>query len=658
MISLSIPDCSADVNARRTSEEIQTVKKKILIPIVATLVLLSVGLVALSPAEHTPAATQAAAPQPQLNLAHYFPADGVIFIQWRDFLGQINAWQNSGLHSRYFASQSFKLWQRRHLALKLSQRLAEFEASLGRKLTLANVPASAGHEAALALYDIGGTQFVFITELATTTALASSMLASPHFSAKSFHDQNYFVAKSGGSIQVCYALLGMRLVVASKEALLLETLKSIRGDNANLAARPEFQQLVQEAPAWHDITLWLDLARLNQDWYFRHYWIHKNFAAIEPLRSGLIDLEMTDARWTEQRYFRLAENRPLVSVIPAATIKRIAAAVPAGVAAFQIDALSRSDPSLLALIDDLLFQHGPTRKEPPPEAVQSDNAYEGDYYDYQYDSDYYLPDNQDEFAADNYYLYTDWGDDSRYYRNSDSIFRREIDDPLLSGAAALEQYRWWQKSDTSRQQEIFTAIGHALDQANPVAVARFSEPNLEKNDLFLNFDHAMIMTLAAPAALDRRAFEQALEQAVRFNLVTSATPAAFAWQSSTVSGVDIRSLVFPLLGRGVAYALKGDILLLTNRSGYAEQVLRQSSSAPSLRHEQLSRYRLVRPPLGRQAFLKLFGQLDRLDEEPFFSGNIGSLFEVGRDVREVAFESEFRGGLWQEMVQYYLDVHR
>src|ERR1044071_4081753 len=64
-----------------------------------------------------------AGPLHQLNLAHYLPADCFLYIQFRDLAGQIKAWQNSSLQARYYESKSFELWSRRHLSLKLSQRL-------------------------------------------------------------------------------------------------------------------------------------------------------------------------------------------------------------------------------------------------------------------------------------------------------------------------------------------------------------------------------------------------------------------------------------------------------------------------------------------------------------------------------------------------------
>src|SRR5262249_7634565 len=134
----------------------------------------------------------------------------------------------------------------------------------------------------------------------------------------------------------------------------------------------------------HDITLWLDQGRINEDWYFRNYWIYRNFDALKPFSAGLVDLEMTDASWIERRYFLLKENSPVTTAAKADDVRRVAAAVPGTTAAYRIDAIS--DDETAQIISNTIFEFEPKLKNSLSEAqpIQSRFAYQSEDYDYTY----------------------------------------------------------------------------------------------------------------------------------------------------------------------------------------------------------------------------------------------------------------------------------
>ncbi|MEW6732449.1 MAG: hypothetical protein AB1489_14060 [Acidobacteriota bacterium] len=623
----------------------------------------------------------------RLELARYLPANCFLYIQFRDLGKQILAWQNSRLQQRYYNSKSFELWARRHLAFKLTQRLFEFEMSLGTALSLDGVRATADHEAAIAVYDIGGTQFVFVTRLDPAAAIATDLLSPDKFTEKiSQQGQKYYLGVGGYSIQICYTKVNEYLIVATKEALLLDTLQVMRGNTTSLESLPTMQQLTKTAGPLHDITLWLDQERINNDWYFRHYWIHKNFAALKPFRTGLIDLEMGEQAWTERRYFLLNGDTTVVPAVSTERARQVAAAVPANVVAFQLSSLSEKAEDLLPIVKNVIFEYeslpGGFVEEAQP--IKSDYFRSAENYDYVYDRGYYDY-SDDEFAISNYFDYESRVLDGRHYTNTSSLFNVEIDDPLITRTSERETVEARLKSWEQRTHTLYTELLQSLAAAHPAIVARFAAQRDEANNVFIAFDRGAIVSLREPDALDLARFENALEELIRFHLV-AAGKVDLQWQSIDVGGTRLRALTFPLLGRGVVYTIKGDQLFIFNRVNYAEKALRTTTWSPTLLGQQLTHYRVVRPAQGRKDFQRLFNRLDTADKEikpaklstqsdseipypqtenenktekaedklreAFFSGNIASLLEVISNVREVAVESEFRAGELHETVQY------
>ena len=72
----------------------------------------------------------------------------------------------------------------------------------------------------------------------------------------------------------------------------------------SLSDEPAFQALSKTVTP-HFVTVWVEQAKLNDDWYFKRYWVMQNAAELKHLRAGMFDLEWQENRWTERREFLL-----------------------------------------------------------------------------------------------------------------------------------------------------------------------------------------------------------------------------------------------------------------------------------------------------------------------------------------------------------------
>lgn len=109
-------------------------------------------------------------------LADVCPRGALVYTQFADLPALVRLWQTSPLKERYLDSTNFRQFQKRHLALKLIERAGEFENALGFALDAATIESATENRAALALYDIGRLEFVFVAPLDATKAAAVRFL--------------------------------------------------------------------------------------------------------------------------------------------------------------------------------------------------------------------------------------------------------------------------------------------------------------------------------------------------------------------------------------------------------------------------------------------------------------------------------------------------
>ena len=94
--------------------------------------------------------------------AEDFPRGAVIYAQFADLPQFVELWENSELKKNYLESENFRQLQNRHLWLKISDRLNDFNNAAGFPLDFSAFGEMAQTRAALAVYDIGQLDIVFV----------------------------------------------------------------------------------------------------------------------------------------------------------------------------------------------------------------------------------------------------------------------------------------------------------------------------------------------------------------------------------------------------------------------------------------------------------------------------------------------------------------
>jgi hypothetical protein len=575
----------------------------------------------------------------QFRLASVMPSRAMLYVQAGDLSGLMKRWLASPIRKGYYDSDSFRSFSRSHAYLKLQDRRKDFETALGFGLDEQRLSELSGGASAVALYDIGKLELVFVTEIPRTRAIASAMFKQqPQFQERSAAGTSYFVrdvATDGGRLnqQFCFAYADGKLLVATAEGLIVRALANLKSQTDDSMA-PVIVKSAEGADGFssHDVTMWLDQVRLNESRHFRNYWIHRNVDDLAAIESGLIDLTISGTAINERRWFKIKAGAEAITPGRDLTRQEIADLAKFAPADAQLVEISRGAVSLDHLtsnVADVLFGE--------LQVAQTEARYSGGW------SPSEPSDGSDQ-------------DRTQRYGHLDNRFDMDVDDPDAPGRGA-KQVGVQEPADSSNQFEKHLAT--VLQTAEPSGYCVLGRSRAETGKPFVRFDRALVVALKPQAQIDRSALENAIAGEFRSRFVVAGSGDQFGWQEAGGA----RFIAQSLMERGAAYAVSGRYLVFASSSEFATDVLRAAGSAAATGPAvpvALTAYALLRVANARPMYDTLMSSLDRpasvsLEQDDrhisFFSQNVGSL--VGAlSFRQIEFSQENGATLLRENLTY------
>jgi hypothetical protein len=571
-------------------------------------------------------------PKSPYGLAEELPRGAFVYAQFSDLPALIQEWDRSQLKERYLNSTNYRQLQHRHLALKLISRWEEFNTALGFQFDVATLTGAAETSAAVAVYDIGKLDLVFIAPLSEEKiALTQFFTNKDQFEeAESPEGAVYYrqavEADRGRQKQVvAFGALRGRFILATNEALLLRTITNLNRKNSKdrLAGDPAFASLSRKLKP-HFVTVWVDQTKLNQDYYFKHYWLMQNVDQLKGIRAGMFDLEQQKGRWIERREFLTTSKEHTKSApIPSAELKRLYSMAPDDSPFVRVRALANHPELPPAILRDTLFDTPQVETESTAgeswswESFSEDDFYSGDSYD-QESGYYHLGDRYDTSINDPY--------DARV---------TERDEPDANPVAA------------ELQQQFFTNVQAALTPARPSTALLATRPHTTDGPLFVEFRRAAIVHLQSAGNLRRDLLEKAIALAAQSRLTVAGRGSEPVWENRNEGEHVWRQLRLPMLGWEICYAIKGSDLIVANSLDVLKTVLDSAAQKRSLdvSVDAADDLTVVRLDQRKSAFDDIMKTLDKDGlpvetdskklSEAFFSGNIASLLDVGSDVSRI-----------------------
>ncbi len=243
------------------------------------------------------------APAPMASL---FPAGAVLYLEAKD-LGALLADWNGSSEKRvdWLASENYEGFSRSQLFLKLSDAQSQFATAAGVPPDYALLTSVAGSHSAVAMYDIGKLEFLYIAKLPSARALNSDLWKTRgSYQTRHAGKSDYFIKEDKPSHRVAaFAYVGDSLLLATKESLIAGALQLMAKESVPaVASEPWFSSSVQAAAAGaSDLRLIYNMAALARTYQFRSHWIQGNVGELRQFSSGLADLERVRGEMHERR---------------------------------------------------------------------------------------------------------------------------------------------------------------------------------------------------------------------------------------------------------------------------------------------------------------------------------------------------------------------
>src|SRR5258708_8769232 len=108
-------------------------------------------------------------------LSHYVPAGSLLYLQAKDFSALLGDWNASPQKASWVQSKNYEVYSRSRLFLRLQGASNQFAAAAGLPQDMNFLTQVAGTESALALYDIGKLEFLYLTKLPSASSTQSTL---------------------------------------------------------------------------------------------------------------------------------------------------------------------------------------------------------------------------------------------------------------------------------------------------------------------------------------------------------------------------------------------------------------------------------------------------------------------------------------------------
>ena len=246
------------------------------------------------------------APAPGPGLAAYLPQGALLVLEARDFGALLKDWNASREKPAWLESANYAVFSRSRLFIRLADAQTEFTAAAGLPPDMDLLASVAGADSALALYDIGNLQFLYISKLPSARAIETALWRTrSSYETRNAAGLDYFIKTDPASHRVAaFAAAKDYLLLATREDLMAGALTLLAGKpGATAASERWYAETVRRAGAEADLRLVMNLPLLAKSPHFRSYWIQRNVSEVRQFDAGIADLRRTEDQIHEDRVF-------------------------------------------------------------------------------------------------------------------------------------------------------------------------------------------------------------------------------------------------------------------------------------------------------------------------------------------------------------------
>jgi hypothetical protein len=305
------------------------------------------------------AAYRAATP-PEVPLSEYVPSGALLYLQAKDFSALLADWNGSPQKQAWLGSSNYEVFSRSRLLLRLKDAGKQFATAAGLPPDMNFMSEVAGSESALALYDIGKLQFVYITRLPSANAMQNQLWQTrAKFETRSAGGMTFYLRRDSESQrEVEFAVSQNYLLLATREGLMASALQLMAGGKDHtIESEPWFAQSVAAAGSIGDLRMVLNVEKIVPSPYFRSYWVQQNITGMKSYTAAVSDLFRSGKEYREERVLLKKVGEAKSTTDKGEAVSDLVRLVPEGVGIYEAQPCPSIDPCLDVLQTKILAPH-------------------------------------------------------------------------------------------------------------------------------------------------------------------------------------------------------------------------------------------------------------------------------------------------------------
>ncbi|MBS1841999.1 MAG: hypothetical protein JSS69_13045 [Acidobacteria bacterium] len=307
-------------------------------------------------------AYQAALP-PAPSLSRYVPPGALLYLQAKDFSSLLSDWDKSSEKASWVKSKNYGVFSQSRLLLRLQEAGEQFSKAAGLPADDLILHQVAGKQSALALYDIGKLEFLYVTRISSASAAQSPLWQSrSQFETRTAAGVNFFYrADAESGREVAFAQTGDYLLLATRQDLMAGALQLIANNGSGHSIEEEawWQRPVAASGVPGDLRMILNLEKIVPTPYFRSYWIQRNVTDMKQYSSAISDLTRSGSEYREERllFKKTAASQDASANQDSAAVADLLRFVPQNTGVYEAKANPAPKDSLNLLTVKILAPH-------------------------------------------------------------------------------------------------------------------------------------------------------------------------------------------------------------------------------------------------------------------------------------------------------------
>jgi hypothetical protein len=310
------------------------------------------------------AAYQAAvAPDPP-PLSRYIPAGSLLYLEARDFSSLLADWNSSGEKKQWVATSNYEVFSRSRLFLRLKGASDQYSAAAGLPPNMNFLSQVAGKRSALALYEIGNLEFLYVTYLPAAQWMKTTLWQTrAKFEPRSAGGVSFYVRRDPESQkEIAFAVSGDYMLLATREDLLAGALQLMAGDQnggkgLTVESEPWWSQAAAAAGPPGDLRMVMNLEKIVPSPYFHTYWVQQNITDMKQYSAAVSDLFRSRKQYREERVLIRKTSPPPIAPVGLEAAAGVVRLVPEGAGIYEAKAYPSADSCFDVIETKLLAPH-------------------------------------------------------------------------------------------------------------------------------------------------------------------------------------------------------------------------------------------------------------------------------------------------------------